>query len=287
MRRRRQVPALIGSLVVVVLVVTVEAGSDRGSQAIVRGGSAKWPRLVWSDSFSGPAGSSPNSARWSFDTGGTGWGNQELEYYTSRPANAELDGHGDLVITARKEVYGAGDGRTRLYTSARMQTLNQFQFKYGLVEARIKVPSGNGLIAQFWALGSEAYDSAGAWPGSGEIDTMEVRGSQPNVVEGTIHGPWSWAPNGVGASSQSPVSLALGFHVYGMEWAPDRIRFMRDGLVYQTIAPADLQRGSAWPFRHRFFLLLDLAVGGVWAGTPSADTRFPERMIVDWIRVWR
>jgi beta-glucanase (GH16 family) len=278
--------------VIVALAATVEAASREGGGPTrrvhsVRGGSSKWPRLIWSDNFEGPAGSSPSSKKWSFDTGGSGWGNHELESYTSRPMNAELDGRGHLVITARAETYAGRDGIARSYTSARLQTFNEFQFKYGLVEARIKVPSGAGLISQFWALGSEAYESSSAWPRSGEIDTMEVRGSQPHVVEGTIHGPWSWAPHGVSASAHTSASLASGFHVYGMEWTSDRIRFILDGYVYQTITPTDLPTGAAWPFKHPYFLLMDLAVGGEWAGSPNSTTPFPDMMTVDWVRVWQ
>jgi beta-glucanase (GH16 family) len=276
----------------IALVVTVEAGSHgrrhhaRGD-AHVRGGSSRWSHLLWSDNFSGLAGTSPSSDKWSFDIGGGGWGNGELEYDTTRPSNAELDGRGHLVITARAEAYAGQDGVTRSYTSARLQTLHELQFKYGLVEARIKVPTGQGLISQFWALGSEAYERSGGWPGSGEIDTMEVRGSQPHVVEGTVHGPWSWAPHGVSASSHSHASLSSGFEVYGMEWTPERIRFMLNGSVYRTITHADLPARAAWPFKHPYFLLLDLAVGGEWAGSPSSHRPFPARMFVDWVRVWK
>jgi beta-glucanase (GH16 family) len=289
---RGRVPALVGILAVTLAVVaTVEASRGRGGlprrDPLARGGSSKWSLLIWSDNFDGPAGASPNSKKWSFDTGGGGWGNEELESYTSRPANAELDGRGHLVITAHAETHTGRDGVTRGYTSARLQTLNEFRFKYGLVEARIKVPAGDGLISQFWALGSEAYESSAAWPGSGEIDTMEVRGSQPHVVEGTIHGPWRWAPHGVSASLRTPTSLASSFEVYGMEWSPERISFILDGSVYKTITPAALPTGAAWPFKHPYFLLMDLAIGGEWAGSPSRTTLFPARMVVDWVRVWQ
>jgi beta-glucanase (GH16 family) len=257
-----------------------------GNRSERRGPRSRWPHLIWSDDFNGPADAGPGLARWSFDTGGSGWGNEELESYTTRPANAELDGHGHLVISARAEKYTGRDGMTRGYTSARLQTLHEFQFKYGLVQARIEVPAGQGLISQFWMLGNNAYEGAG-WPDSGEIDTMEVRGSAPHVVEGTLHGPWSWAPHGVSGSASSAPSLAAGFHVYGMEWEPDRISFLLDGSVYQTITPADLPAGASWPFRHPFFLLLDLAVGGVWAGSPNRTTPFPAQLVVDWVRVWQ
>jgi beta-glucanase (GH16 family) len=243
--------------------------------------------LIWSDEFQGPAGTSPNPQNWNFDTGGGGWGNKELESYTSRPTNAELDGKGDLAITARAETYTGSDEITRHYTSARLQTLNKFQFQYGLAEARIQVPAGQGLLPAFWMLGDEAYESSGAWPGCGEIDAMEVLGSEPNVVNGTLHAPWSFAPNGVGGTMESPTPLSAGFHVYGVEWAPERISFLLDGVAYKTITPSDLPPGAAWPFDHPFFLLLNLAVGGEWPGPPNASTQFPARMLVNWVRVWQ
>jgi beta-glucanase (GH16 family) len=243
--------------------------------------------LIWSENFRGTAGASPNAARWNFDTGGGGWGNQELESYTSRPANAELDGDGDLVITARAETYKGADGITRPYTSARLQTLGKFQFQYGLAEARVEVPAGQGLLPAFWMLGANAYEGAAAWPGCGEIDAMEVLGSEPYAVNGTLHAPWSFAPNGVGGTTRSSTPLSAGFHVYGVEWSPEQVSFLLDGAVYKTITRAELPAGAAWPFEHPFFLLLDLAVGGNWPGAPNATTRFPARMLVSWVRVWQ
>ncbi len=243
--------------------------------------------LIWSDDFNGPAGASPDSNNWSFDTGGGGWGNDELQSYTSRPQNASLDGQGDLVITARAENYKDPGGLTSKYTSARLQTLNTFQFQYGLAEARIQVPSGKGLLPAFWMLGNNAYDSSESWPGCGEIDAMEVLGSEPSIVNGTLHGPWPWAPDGVGGTAESSTPLSAGFHVYGVEWSPGSISFLLDGAVYKTITPADLPPGAAWPFQHPYFLLLNLAVGGVWPGSLNASTQFPARMTVDWVRVWQ
>jgi beta-glucanase (GH16 family) len=246
----------------------------------------KQRKVIWSDEFNGAAGASPGS-QWQFDTGGNGWGNEELESYTSRPANAELDGQGHLVITARAEKYTGKDGIARNYTSARLQTLKSFQFQYGLVEASIQVPAGQGLVAQFWALGTEAYDGPEAWPACGEIDTAEVLGSEPNIVNGTLHAPWAWAPTGVQGQAESAAPLSAGFHTYGVEWEPERISFMLDGSTYKTITPADLPAGAAWPFKHPYFLLMDLAVGGEWPGSPNASTHFPAQMLVDWVRVWQ
>ncbi len=244
-------------------------------------------RLIWSEEFNGPAGNSPDTNDWSFDTGGSGWDDSELESYTSRPTNAELDGQGHLVITARAENYTGSDRIPRQYTSARIQTLHKFQFQYGLVEARIQVPAGQGMWPAFWLLGDEGYVSENSWPDCGEIDAMEVLGSEPNVVNGTLHGPWPFAPKGVGGTASSQTPLSAGFHVYGVEWAPQRISFLLDGVVYKTITPADLPSGAAWPFNHPFFLLLNLAVGGEWPGAPNASTKFPAHMLVDWVRVWQ
>src|SRR5580693_6397747 len=182
-------------------------------------------KLIWSDEFNGSAGSAPGPD-WNFDTGGDGWGEEELQSYTARPANAALNGEGDLAITARAEKYKGADGIERNYTSARLQTLEKFEFQYGLVEASIKVPAGQGLVAQFWALGDEAYEREGAWPGCGEIDTMEVLGSEPDTVNGTLHAPWAWAPTGVQGQAESPTPLSAGFHTYAVEWEPERISFM-------------------------------------------------------------
>lgn len=246
------------------------------------------PRLVWSEEFNGSTGSSPNPNAWNFDTGGKGWGNQELESYTSRLQNAELDGKGDLDITARAEDYIGSDGIPRQYTSARLQTLHKFQFQYGLVEARIQVPAGKGLWPAFWLLGDEAYANEHTWPYCGEIDAMEVLGSEPNIVHGTLHAAWPWAPkDGMGGSAASSTPLSAGFHIYGVEWAPQRISFLLDGTVYKTITPADLPSGTPWPFDHPFFLLLNLAVGGEWPGAPNTSTQFPAHMLVDWVRVWQ
>lgn len=245
-------------------------------------------RLIFDDEFAGAAGTAPSASNWSFDVGGGGWGDKQLQSYTARTQNASLDGEGDLRITARSEPYTGTDGIRRVYTSARLQTLGKFDFRYGRAEARIKVPAGQGLVAQFWALGNEAYERAFAWPTCGEIDMMEVLGSQPDVVLGHVHGPWPWLPNdGLGASSTAPAALSGGFHTYGAIWQPERVIFTLDGTPYGTFTPADLPPGAPWPFAHPFFLLLDLAVGGGWPGPPTSSTHFPASMLVDWVRVWQ
>jgi beta-glucanase (GH16 family) len=244
--------------------------------------------LIFDEEFNGPAGQRPDGARWNFDLGGSGWGSGELQSDTSRAGNAELNGTGDLAITALEETYTGADRLTAPFTSARLQTLGKFEFRYGRMEARIQVPEGQGLVAQFWALGSEAYSARHAWPGCGEIDMMEVLGREPYAVVGHLHGPWPWQPNdGIGATDTNATPLSAGFHLYGARWEPDRVTLTLDGRAYATLTPADLPAGAAWPFRHPFFLLLDLAVGGEWAGDPGPLTVFPATMLVDWVRVWQ
>jgi beta-glucanase (GH16 family) len=243
--------------------------------------------LIWADEFGGRAGMSPDRRKWSFDTG-VGWGNgKELQAYTRRAANASLDGHGHLAITARREQYTGPGGITSGYTSARLNTRGKFAFAYGRVAARIRVPAGAGLGPAFWALGRN-IGSVG-WPASGEIDVMEVTARQPAVVYGTLHGP------GVGGEDyplrvnrRMPAPLANAFHVYGISWSPGRVVFTVDGRRYGVLTRRNWPHALPWAFDHPFFLLLNLAVGGdASEGPPNASTPFPATMLVDWVRVWR
>jgi beta-glucanase (GH16 family) len=250
-----------------------------------RARSASTGSLIWSDEFNGPAGASPDPTKWSVQTGGDGWGNNELEYYTAQASNVALDGRGHLAITARRENY-TGGGVTREYTSARLQTKGLFATTYGRIEAKIKLPAGPGLWPAFWALGSD-IDSVG-WPGSGEIDTMESLGSDPFTLYGSIHGPEPGSLKGYHLTTpeHSAVSLASRFHDFGVEWSPSAITFTLDGVPYSTVTPASLSAGQQWVFNKPFYLLLNLAVGGDWPGSPQASTPFPATMLVDWVRVY-
>ena len=147
--------------------------------------------LVWSDEFSAPDGSAPDPAKWTYDVGGKGWGNNELESYTNRKENARIE-KGNLVITAQKQTYTGADGVTRDYTSARLKTQNLFTQTYGRFEARIKIPEGQGMWPAFWMLGQD-IPSAG-WPKCGEIDIMENIGKEPGSVHGSLHGPSTASP---------------------------------------------------------------------------------------------
>jgi beta-glucanase (GH16 family) len=246
---------------------------------------AVW-KLVWSDEFDGPNGSPVDTTKWGFDTGGNGWGNNELETYTNRTTNASLE-NGMLVIKALKETFTGSDNRTRDYTSARLLTKNKFSQAYGRIEARLKVPYGQGIWPAFWMLGDN-INTAG-WPNCGEIDIMENIGREPSIVHGTVHGPGYSGGDGIGAAYTLPTGQKFSdnFHTFAVEWEPNVMRFYVDGLLYKTITPANLPAGKSWVFDHPFFIILNVAVGGYWPLYPDATTVFPQQMLVDYVRVYQ
>jgi len=219
-----------------------------------------------------------------FDLGGGGWGNNELQTYTDRRENAAIRG-GMLVIRAVRETFAGSDGIRRDYTSARLKTLGRVSRSYGRFEARIRVPRGQGIWPAFWMLGDD-IDAVG-WPTCGEIDIMENIGREPLVVHGTLHGPGYSGAQGIGGSFPSPNGrpFADDFHVFSIEWEPQVIRWAVDGTVYQTRTASDLPGGARWVYDHPFFMLLNVAVGGNWPGSPDSTTSFPQEMLVDWVRV--
>ncbi|GAA1822418.1 family 16 glycosylhydrolase [Planosporangium flavigriseum] len=242
--------------------------------------------LTWSDDFNGPAGSPPDAGKWARETGGSGWGNQELEYYTNSTSNAALDGNGNLVITARRENpagYSCWYGSCQ-YTSARLTTNGKFTQAYGRFEARIKIPRGQGMWPAFWMLGNN-IGSVG-WPNSGEIDVMENIGREPGTVHGSLHGP--------GYSGGNPLTgtytlsggraFADDFHVFAVDWAPGSVAWSVDGVQYLRHTSAETN-GNPWVFDHPFFMILNVAVGGNWPGSPDASTSFPQQMVVDYVHV--
>ncbi|MFG1997266.1 family 16 glycosylhydrolase [Actinoplanes sp. NPDC048988] len=238
--------------------------------------------LAWGDEFDEPAGTLPDRSKWRYDIGGGGWGNNELQYYTDSGRNAAMDGEGNLVITARQENpvdLQCHYGRCQ-YTSARLLTAGLHEQKYGRFEARMKLPSGQGLWPAFWMLGGTT------WPDRGEIDIMENIGREPRDVHGTLHGPGYSGGNAV----SSRYVLQSGaftddFHTFGVDWAPEAISWYVDGVKYAQKTLADI-RGGKWVFDHPFFMILNLAVGGSWPGSPTSSTLFPQRLLVDYVRVW-
>ena len=268
-------------LLAAVSLVLVACGQ---SQTTTSSSGSPWT-LVWSDEFGGSNGSAPDSSKWTIETGGDGWGNHELEYYTSRLQNAQIQ-NGSLVITALKETYTGTDGVTRNYTSARMKTAGKFEQQYGRFEARIKIPYGQGMWPAFWMLGNDI--GTVGWPTCGEIDIMENIGKEPAIVHGTIHGPGYSGGAGIGSSfSLASGRFADDYHLYAVEWEPNVIRFYVDSNLYATRTPAELPQGTKWVYDHPFFMILNLAVGGDWPGAPDNTTVFPQTMLVDYVRVYK
>lgn len=243
----------------------------------------KW-KLSWSDEFNGAHGSAPDPAKWVFETGGSGHGNNELESYTSRPANVQQR-DGDLVITARKEDFTGADAISRHYTSARIVTKGMFSQAYGRFEASIKLPLGKGIWPAFWLLG----DNAGTvgWPKCGEIDIFENIGESATIYS-TLHGPGYSGAHGISAKFALSAGEAVntGFHLYAVEWAPKDIRFFLDNKLIAERTPADLPAGTTWVYDHPFFILLNVAVGGNWPGNPDETITFPQQMLVNYVRVY-
>ncbi len=234
--------------------------------------------LVWEDEFEGTSGQLPDTAKWAFDVG-TDWGNSQLEYDTDRKENCSLDGLGNLAIRVREESY-AGSG----FTSARISTKGLFEQTYGRFEARIQMPWGPGIWPAFWLLGSDV-DTEG-WPECGEIDIMEYRGQEPHLIHGTVHGPGYSGGASVTKSFSYPQSrFDLDFHVYAVEWGSDFIQFFVDDNLYQEIQPDDLT--GDWVYDHPFFIILNVAVGGSYVGFPTSETPFPQKMLVDYVKVYK
>jgi beta-glucanase (GH16 family) len=243
--------------------------------------------LIWSDEFNAGDGSGPDATKWTYDLGGAGWGNHELETYTNRPDNVQIRG-GHLVITARKESFTGTDGIARKYTSARLKTQRLFAQRYGRFEARIKIPAGEGMWPAFWMLGDDIETVH--WPQCGEIDIMENIGKEKDAVHGSLHGP---NPAATTADQTSTFQLPTGqnfsddFHVFAVEWDDTSIKFFVDANNYATMTKEQWPQGSPWVFDHPFFIILNLAVGGDWPGPPDASTQFPGEMLVDYVRVYQ
>lgn len=241
------------------------------------------------DDFLGPAGTLPDATKWKFWQGDHG--NNELQYNNDQCA--VLDGNGNLAITAKAVPFNG-----KAYQSSFIQTNGLYTFKYGLAEARIKMPKGRGLWPAFWMMGND-HDTPGVgWPKCGEIDISEVLCQDLETSYCTLHGATNtgghWQSKAgiaakVGGASigRSWWDLGNTFHIYGCMWEAGRVRMLLDNIVVADFKVSDYDKfpGDAkWPFDHPFYLILNLAVGG-WAGTPDAATVFPATMLVDWVRV--
>ena len=236
-------------------------------------------QLVWSDEFDVPG--APDPANWEHELGGGGWGNQESQAYTNSLDNSRVEG-GVLIIEAREESLGSNE-----YTSARLLTRDRASWTYGRIEARIKLPEGQGIWPAFWMMPQDS--PYGGWPTSGEIDVMEYLGHETNRVHGTIH----YGGGDIGHRyTGTSYTLASGtfsdeFHTFAVEWEPHEIRWYVDDVLFQTQTTWTSAAGAyPAPFDQPFFLILNVAVGGLWPGYPDATTSFPQRMEVDYVRVY-
>ena len=258
--------------------LTADRAAASGWESFVVGGNSPW-RLTWSDEFNGASGAAIDGTKWGFDTGAGGWGNNELENYTNRTTNVRQNGQGSLEIVARAESFNGSS-----FTSGRINTSGKFTQRYGRFEARIKLPAGNGLWPAFWTLGDN-IGSVG-WPTCGELDIMEVV-RDFTVNHGSAHGPGYSGGNPLTATTQlASGSFASDFHVFAIEWAPNEVRWFVDNTMYERRTPADLPAGTTWVYDHPFFILLNLAVGGNFPGSPDGSTPFPATMQVDYVRVY-
>jgi beta-glucanase (GH16 family) len=240
-------------------------------------------QLVWSDEFSDPAGTLPNSQRWVFDigTGSNGWGNNEQQYYTNRPVNIATDGNGNLVITARRENYQGAQ-----FTSARIKTQGVFDQKYGKFEVRLKTPYGQGLWPAFWLLGNNINEVG--WPQCGEIDIMELRGQLPSIVNGSLHGPdYSGANALTEMYGLQNARFDTEFYTYAVEWDKDKIDFFVNGFLYNRITKTEVEAVGEWVFDNPFYMIMNVAVGGNYVGAPNIDTPLPQKMTIDYVRVYK
>ncbi len=233
-------------------------------------------KLAWNDEFSQPAGTPPDPHKWAPVIGVAG-GNGQLDYDTAQ--NAYQDGQGNLVIEGRREnpahyqcLYGSC-----AYTSAQLTTRSHFSFTYGRIEARIKIPAGQGIWPAFWLLGDGCKGLT-----CGEMDVMEIIGKEPSTLYGTLHGPSYFSgiyqlPRGI---------FADAYHVFALQWDPRHIAFFVDGINYATFNRSSLADPNAWIYSHPFYVILDLAIGGTWPGNPDVTTTFPSKMYVSYVRFY-
>ncbi|HEX6913921.1 MAG TPA: glycoside hydrolase family 16 protein [Chitinophagaceae bacterium] len=233
---------------------------------------------VWADEFDYTG--VPNAAKWNYDIGGDGWGNNELEYYTNALSNAKVE-NGKLIITAIKEPVNG-----RNYSSARLVSKNKGDFLYGRIEVNAKLPDGRGTWPAIWMLPTDW--TYGSWPKSGEIDIMEHVGYDPNKVHFTVHTEaYNHSIGTQKGTSQVIPTATSAFHKYRLDWTPYALRgYFDDTLVYTFVNEG--KGSAAWPFDKRFHLLMNLAIGGNWGGAQGVDDAiFPRSMEIDYVRVYK
>ena len=269
--KRRNLGLTSGMLLFIILFTFWGCEVDETQQVITK------TKLVKADEFDQDG--APDASMWTFDigTGMNGWGNNELQYYTDRPENVVVQ-DGMLKITVRKESFMGSS-----YTSARIITKGLFERDYGRFEARMKLPWGQGIWPAFWLLGADCDEVV--WPQCGEIDIMEYRGQEPTVIHGSVHGPGYSGGEAITKSYKlNDDRFDTDFHVFGIEWGPEYINYYVDDVLYNQITPDDVP--GEWVYDDPFYILINVAVGGSFVGSPGVNTSFPQTMLVDYVRIY-
>jgi beta-glucanase (GH16 family) len=249
-------------------------------------------RLLWKQEFTGKAGTKPNSRIFNYDLGGGGWGNNEHQAYTSE--NAVLSGTGQLKINLRRITVDTEEdlyemcpidtpGNACEFESSRLQTKGKLSFKYGRLEARIRVPNGDGTWPAFWLLGNDI--DTNQWPNCGEIDIMETKGSEPYTVHGTVHGPGYSGGDGISSTKTMSKRIGSGYHVYALDWTYNKMVWSIDGKVYHTVTANDVGQNNSYVFNKQMFMIMNVAAGGWFAGQIDPDLN-AAWMGIDYIRYY-
>lgn len=272
-KSRKVRPLFFGKSIGLFTLMAMFLGCETDTQTVVN-----FTQLVMQDEFN--VDGQPNAGLWNYDIGRgqNGWGNNELQFYTDRAKNVTVK-DGNLVITADKESFSGAQ-----YTSARLVTKGKFEQAYGRFEARMQLPWGQGIWPAFWMLGADI--DTNPWPGCGEIDIMEIRGQSPTILLGTVHGPGYSGGESISKSyTLKGDRFDTGFHIFGVEWGPEYINFYVDNVLYNQIKPENVP--GEWVFNKPFFIVMNIAVGGNFVGSPNSETVFPQTMLVDYIRVYQ
>mgnify|MGYP001157081067 FL=1 len=269
-------------LPILILFITCQEPKSSEKQPVVNEWDKEGWALVWNDEFDGPA---LNLEKWSYEIGGHGWGNNELQYYSDDDSTAFIQ-DGKLVIRADLVPQGTGSSdNLRYFSSARLRTSGKGDWRYGRIEVKAKLALGQGIWPAIWMLPTDWM--YGGWPESGEIDIMEHVGYDPGRVHGSIHtGSYNHKINTQRGGSKLLDKISSKFYVYAIEWYEDRIDFLIDDSKYFSFQNDGKNDFNTWPFNQRFHLLINIAVGGDWPGSPDETTQFPTEMEVEYVRVY-
>ena len=269
-------------LPILILFITCQEPKSSEKQPVVNEWDKEGWALVWNDEFDGPA---LSLEKWSYEIGGHGWGNNELQYYSDDDSTAFIQ-DGKLVLRADIVPQGTGSAdNLRYFSSARLRTSGKGDWRYGRIEVKAKLALGQGIWPAIWMLPTDWM--YGGWPESGEIDIMEHVGYDPGRVHGSIHtGSYNHKINTQRGGSKLLDKISSKFYVYAIEWYEDRIDFLIDDAKYFSFQNDGKNDFNTWPFNQRFHLLINIAVGGDWPGSPDETTQFPTEMEVEYVRVY-